>query len=1291
MSSPTGLTYQWKKNGVIIPGATSNILNIPSALDVDDNSVFEVVVTNLNGSVSSYRANLDVLRKVKIVEHPISQTVTTGQTVTLYVKVSGDGPFVFLWRKDGALISETYVDSYTISNITLADAGNYNVLVKNDFSQAMSNVAAITVLEKPEIIINPSITTIQIDPVINITKVIPEKIKFDLNVSAKGTPPLSTQWRKDGVDIPRATNNLLTLTSPLTSDSGIYDAVVRNVVGEDISARYELKVLAPPRITVQPVLPPKVILGDNVTFTATATGSPVLKYQWRKNNTDIDSANSTSYTVQAIPQNYGDYTLYVSNEVGNTVSVKVSLTDANVLKKPEIIKHPVSLITRVGGMATFTVTATGSPTLTYQWKKGDTNIIGANFATFTINPVSLSNAGDYNVIVSNPAGSAVSNFATLSVGVAPTIITQPSSVNVIINNNTEFNVVASGTEVLTYQWRKNSVDIPNATLSSFPIFNVQAADVANYDVVIRNDYGSLTSTKATLTILYPPKITLNPVGSTSIAGTKINLVAAATGTNPLQYQWRFNGENISGATTTSYDKITSFSLQNEGVYDIVVSNSVGSVTSLPATLKLVKKAGVADVNLVGAISTRKYFDSLKNLVIDAVLYRNTNTTVSVELSGTEPIFITYFIQDALKNNLSTKILSAGDSSVVISPALSTDNTVATKLFSDGKIYQSKNFVINFDTSKYNPCTLHISLSNLLYNNSTYNYALNRYPLININFVPPPLITIDPYTEFYDIKARVSGTQPLTCNWFRNNVLVQSSTAAIATELNGLSSGDFKLQVVDKYGGTATSKTISVSSGWFEISRNIITYPYYNINIKCMDNFLVDYSTQFKESDKIKAFIGFPDQDRRTDSGLGTYYAAGFISILNPYYTTLSNPDWNLPDQSYTRVGGAIDASNDGTFYCTIADYSTFSRVISYNLKGSSNVINNTTKRDGYMDFFSRSRYLNLYSTISSKSSEYPPVKICCNLDGTMYVATYKDTAFTRIYNSVSSVKEIPNIVIDKNEFINQFSSSVSSSTILSWTGGVSAAQIMSIIPTLNKVGNILSLLYVIKYYRFGITTINKIDTRIPEKPIYVGRIKTYNLINDIWVKMDADIPWSADNYFIKCKLNDTGTRLVVSTADYDSNTFGIISSVCKITVYDMIDNRWIITATSDEFLKPLYGGTLKVTNFDINSSGEDIFVSVVTNITDSSDAQIMKFKFKTNKCEYHSSVFRPEFKTYTEGYDTYTVSTTKSFNNFSVGSSGNVLTVYSPYAYVKSKYDSSTKKTTNINAGVVTFFKYLEF
>jgi hypothetical protein len=820
MSSPTGLTYQWKKNGVIISGATSNVLDIQAVGEIDDNSVFEVVVTNLNGSVSSYRANLDVLRKVKIIEHPTSQMAVAGQNVTLYVKVSGDGPFTFLWRKDGALIAESYVDSYTISNITLADAGNYNVIVKNDFSQAMSNIAVITVLQKPEIIINPSITTIQIDPVLNITKIIPEKIRFDLNVSAKGTPPLSTQWRKDGINIPGATNNLFSLVSPLTTDSGVYDAVVSNIAGEDISARYELKVLAPPRITVQPVLPPKIILGDNVTFTATATGSPELKYQWRKNNNVIPSADSTTITLQAIPENYGDYTLYVWNEVGNTTSVRVSLTDANVLKKPEIIKHPLSLITKVGGVATFTVTATGSPTLTYQWKKGNVNILGANFATYTINPVLDSSAGDFNVVVSNPAGSAVSNVATLSVGRSPTIVVQPSSVNVIITNNTEFTVTAAGTEVLTYQWRKNNIDIPNATLSSFPLFNVQQPDVASYDVVIKNDYGTVTSSKATLTLLYPPKITGNPSGGNFILGANIQtLTATATGTAPLQYQWRFNGENITGATTTNYN-IPSFSASNEGVYDLIVSNSIGSVTSLSAGLKLVTPPSIKNIIISNALSSTTYNIATKNITAD--ILSNKLIKIEVETEGDDPINIAYstvytHIVNISPYSESTIVMGLSSNSFDI---LEYDWSFSKNLTWNKKIiyFNSANRIVPSNIPSYNPTlkanpfSINITLSNPV----GTRYFSNA---IKLNMSNPLVITLNPvggkYLSAASVSMKVAATGPSSINyqWRLNGINIPGATSTTYT-INSLSAihvGDYDVIVKSTYETLTSSKaTLQIS-------------------------------------------------------------------------------------------------------------------------------------------------------------------------------------------------------------------------------------------------------------------------------------------------------------------------------------------------------------------------------------------------------------------------------------------------------------------------------------------------
>ena len=108
-----------------------------------------------------------------------------------------------------------------------------------------------------------------------------------------------------------------------------------------------------------------------------------------------------------------------------------------------------------GQTATFSVTATGTAPLSYQWSFDTTNIVGATNATLVLPGVQLTNAGIYAVVVSNPAGSALSSNATLTVLAPPAIISQPTNQMVYIGSTASFGVTASGTPPLSYQWSLN--------------------------------------------------------------------------------------------------------------------------------------------------------------------------------------------------------------------------------------------------------------------------------------------------------------------------------------------------------------------------------------------------------------------------------------------------------------------------------------------------------------------------------------------------------------------------------------------------------------------------------------------------------------------------------------------------------------------------------------------------------------------------------------------------------------------------------------------------------------------
>src|SRR6185295_16661023 len=103
-----------------------------------------------------------------------------------------------------------------------------------------------------------------------------------------------------------------------------------------------------------------------------------------------------------------------------------------------------------------------------------------------------------------------------------------------------FNASASGTVPLAYQWQFNGVNMSGATGTALTLSNVHTTDAGNYTVVVTNLAGSATSAVATLTVVSPPAITLQPQSRTNNAGSTATFSTAADGTAPLSFQWRFN-------------------------------------------------------------------------------------------------------------------------------------------------------------------------------------------------------------------------------------------------------------------------------------------------------------------------------------------------------------------------------------------------------------------------------------------------------------------------------------------------------------------------------------------------------------------------------------------------------------------------------------------------------------------------------------------------------------------------------------------------------------------------------
>lgn len=221
------------------------------------------------------------------------------------------------------------------------------------------------------------------------------------------------------------------------------------------------------------------------------------------------SLSLSTAIISGIPTQGGTFKLDITayehpNFGGAQLSFTLTFNIAGGTSPPSITAQPVGGSVTEGDTFTFTVVASGTGTLAYQWKHGGVDIGGATGSTLSLSPAQLTDAGDYQVAVSNSAGTITSATATLTVApllVAPTITTPPANVTIHVGESLTLNVVASGTGPLSYQWQRNGQDLPGENAATLALATTTADTAGTYTVVVTNGGGSVTGASATVTLV----------------------------------------------------------------------------------------------------------------------------------------------------------------------------------------------------------------------------------------------------------------------------------------------------------------------------------------------------------------------------------------------------------------------------------------------------------------------------------------------------------------------------------------------------------------------------------------------------------------------------------------------------------------------------------------------------------------------------------------------------------------------------------------------------------------------
>lgn len=328
-TSDYALSYQWLKDGITLPGATSPTLLITN-VQIEHEGFYQVRVTDQVGSRLSEAARLQPLRRIAYVTTlPGSLTVTAGVDVAFSVAISGyPPPFTYRFQKVSTTLEEVVTNAtnitFTVRNIQFTNAGIFRILSFNmATTNGLSTLCNLTVISWPFITAQP--TNLVLNPGSNAV----------FSVTAVGTGTLTYQWYRNGTNLlTGATTASLTLTNvQAAAHEGAYHVVISNAYGVVTSEVATLTLRRPPSIVQQPadVTVPE---GGAATFTVVAGGGEPYTYRWYFNNALLATGASASLTLNPVQsQHAGAYFVIVSNALGTATSRVAQLTlgsgDAN--------------------------------------------------------------------------------------------------------------------------------------------------------------------------------------------------------------------------------------------------------------------------------------------------------------------------------------------------------------------------------------------------------------------------------------------------------------------------------------------------------------------------------------------------------------------------------------------------------------------------------------------------------------------------------------------------------------------------------------------------------------------------------------------------------------------------------------------------------------------------------------------------------------------------------------------------------------------------------------------------
>jgi Fungalysin metallopeptidase (M36)/Bacterial Ig domain/Immunoglobulin domain/Immunoglobulin I-set domain/Fungalysin/Thermolysin Propeptide Motif len=485
---------------------------------------------------------------------PASQTIVVSNSVTFSVTAAGKVPLYYFWSRNGHPIAAASASSYTTNNVQLADSGSvFSCLVSNRFGTTLSSNAVLTVTAVPQdwftewfsasphvfdlayktftftpdgssnyyAVCQQSATAFPTDPTGGAPVTLSDDSYAQESLSGGSTIALYNS-RTNVFFI--GSNGYLTLGSGDTSWTPDY---TNHFNRPRISALYrDLNPGSAGTISWKQLSDRAAVTYQNVpewTTTDTNSFQVELFYDGRIRVTYLQIAAA-----------YALVGLSAGHAIPDGFSASDYSTDSTcTLLPPSILAGPTNVTVGIGLNATFTVTATGTAPLAYQWQFYGTNLGSATKSSLTISNAQTISAGSYLVVVTNAYGAATSTLAVLTLTYPPAILRQPANQLAMPGCSATFKAIATGTAPLNWQWQKNGFALSGQTNTTLLLANVQTSDFGTYALVVANAYGSATSSNALLSLDHAPVALPDTIERFASGGVRLQAAALlANDTDP---------------------------------------------------------------------------------------------------------------------------------------------------------------------------------------------------------------------------------------------------------------------------------------------------------------------------------------------------------------------------------------------------------------------------------------------------------------------------------------------------------------------------------------------------------------------------------------------------------------------------------------------------------------------------------------------------------------------------------------------------------------------------------------